>query len=158
VESGVVIRKAEPEDVSAIHALIVELAEFEKAVEEVELTVEQLREDAFGKSPIVEMIVAESGGEVVGAALFFEKYSTWKGRSMHLEDFVVKRSRRRRGIGSLLFEEVMRIAAERRYARMDWQVLDWNDSAIAFYRKYGAQLTSEWLDGRLTRDDLKDYR
>jgi GNAT superfamily N-acetyltransferase len=87
--------------------------------------------------------------------MFYEKYSTWKGRSVHLEDFVVKASERRKGIGALLFEEVMRIAKDRNYARMDWQVLDWNESAIAFYKKYNANLTTEWVDGRFTREELQ---
>lgn len=155
MENEVVVRKAEAEDLPAVHRLIVDLAVFEKAPEEVELTVEQLREDAFGKDSIVEILVAEVKGEVVGAVLFYEKYSTWKGRGVHLEDFVVSEGYRRKGIGSLLFEEVIRIAADRGYARMDWQVLDWNESAVAFYRKYGASLTDEWLDGRLTKEDLK---
>lgn len=155
MENEVVVRKAKPEDIPAVHQLIVDLAVFEKAPKEVELTVSQLRDDAFGDRSIVEILVAEADREVVGAALFYEKYSTWKGRGVHLEDFVVKEEHRRRGIGSLLFEEVIRIARERGYARMDWQVLDWNESAIAFYRKYGAALTDEWLDGRFTREDLK---
>jgi len=157
VKNEVIIRRAEPRDVDAIHALIVELAEFENAPDEVEISADQLNADAFGENPIVEITVAEVDGSVVGAALFYEKYSTWKGRSVHLEDFVVHPSHRRRGIGSLLFEEMMRMASERNYARLDWQVLDWNESAIAFYQKYGASLTDEWLDGRLTRNDLRKF-
>lgn len=157
MENEVVVRKAKAEDVPAVHQLIVDLAVFEKAPNEVELTVSQLQEDAFGADSIVEILVAEADGEVVGAALFYEKYSTWKGRGVHLEDFVVKEEHRRRGIGSMLFEEVIRIAGERDYSRMDWQVLGWNESAIAFYRKYGASLTDEWLDGRFTRQDLHKF-
>lgn len=157
VKNEIVIRRAEPDDMQAVHELIAELAAFERASAEVEITVADLTADAFGTEPIAEIIVALEDEKVVGAALFYEKYSTWKGRCMHLEDFVVKQSHRRTGIGTLLFEAVIRIAAERKYARMDWQVLDWNKSAIAFYQKYGASLTSEWLDGRLTREDLKRF-
>ena len=135
--------------------MIVELAVFEKAPDEVELTAAQLELDAFGEKPIIEIIVAEEDGVVIGAALFYEKYSTWKGRSVHLEDFVVKASDRMSCICSKLFEEVMRIAKERNYARMDWQVLDWNESAIAFYKNYEAEISEEWLNGRFTREQLQ---
>jgi ribosomal protein S18 acetylase RimI-like enzyme len=132
-----------------------ELAEFEKALDEMVLTEEQLLEDSFGENPILEIIVAEGNNEILGAAMFYEKYSTWKGRAVHLEDFVVKASERRKGIGAMLFEKVMRIAKERDYARMDWQVLDWNETAIAFYKKYEANLSTEWVDGRFTREELQ---
>ena len=155
MKSEVIIREARPDDIPKVHALITELAEFEKALDEMELTEEELLNDSFGDDAILEIIVAEGKEGVVGAAMFYEKYSTWKGRAMHLEDFVVKESERRKGIGALLFEEVMRIAKERDYARMDWQVLDWNESAIAFYKKYGANLTTEWVDGRFTREELQ---
>jgi GNAT superfamily N-acetyltransferase len=149
------IRTATEFDVKQVFELIEELAEFERAADEVEISAEQLRLDAFGDHPIVEILVAEESGVVKGAALFYEKYSTWKGRGVHLEDFVVKQSERRRGIGTMLFKEVIRIAKERNYARMDWQVLDWNESAIAFYQKFEAELTTEWVNGRFTREQLK---
>jgi ribosomal protein S18 acetylase RimI-like enzyme len=150
------VRKASAEDVAAVLGLIRELAIYEKAPQEVTLTEDELLLDAFGTNPIVEIIVAESdSGEILGAALFYEKYSTWKGRGMHLEDIVVKEAHRQLGIGSSLFEELMRIARDRNYARMDWQVLDWNEPALNFYRKYGAGISSEWLNGRFTREDLK---
>jgi len=151
----ILIRKAKPEDISQVFALIEELAEFEKAPDEVELTSKQLEIDAFGDKQIVEIVVAEDNGVILGAALFYEKYSTWKGRGVHLEDFVVKASERRKGIGSMLFEEVMQIAKERNYARMDWQVLDWNEPAISFYKKYEAEISEEWLNGRFTREQLQ---
>jgi len=155
MKSEVIIREARPDDIPEVHALITELAEFEKALDEMELTEEELLNDSFGDDAILEIIVAEGKEGVVGAAMFYEKYSTWKGRAMHLEDFVVKSSERRRGVGAMLFEEVMRIAKERNYSRMDWQVLDWNETAIAFYKKYGANLTTEWVDGRFTREELQ---
>ena len=155
MKSEVIIREARPDDIPEVHTLITELAEFEKALDEMELTEEELLNDSFGDDAILEIIVAEGKEGVVGAAMFYEKYSTWKGRAMHLEDFVVKSSERRKGVGAMLFEEVMRIAKERNYSRMDWQVLDWNETAIAFYKKYGAQLTTEWVNGRFTREDLR---
>jgi len=155
MKSEVIIRDARPDDIPQVYALIMELAIFEKAPDEVELTDDQLLEDSFGENPILEIIVAEKEDLILGAAMFYEKYSTWKGRAVHLEDFVVKESERRKGIGAMLFEEVMRIAKERNYSRMDWQVLDWNETAIAFYKKYGANLTTEWVDGRFTREELQ---
>lgn len=155
MKTKVNIRKAELADIAQVHGLIVELAEFEKALDEMELTPEQLHDDSFGEKPILEIIVAEGDEQILGAAMFYEKYSTWKGRSVHLEDFVVKASERRMGIGALLFEEVIRIAKERNYARMDWQVLDWNETAIAFYKKYKANLSTEWVSGRFTREELQ---
>jgi len=155
MRSEVIIRDARPDDIPQVYALIMELAIFEKAPDEVELTDDQLLEDSFGENPILEIIVAEKENKILGAAMFYEKYSTWKGRAVHLEDFVVKESERRKGIGAMLFEEVMRIAKERNYSRMDWQVLDWNETAIAFYKKYGANLTTEWVDGRFTREELQ---
>jgi len=149
------IRPATEGDVQQVFDLIEELAAFERAADEVEISAKQLRDDAFGDNPIVEILVAEDSEVIQGAALFYEKYSTWKGRGVHLEDFVVKQSERRRGIGSMLFKEVIRIAKERDYARMDWQVLDWNESAIAFYKKFEAELTTEWINGRFTREQLK---
>ncbi len=167
---SIIVRPARPQDCAAILELIRELASYEKAENEVELTESDLRRDAFGENRIVEMIVAEETSvessatkedkehgspKIVGTALYYEKYSTWKGVGLHLEDFVVSMEHRRRGIGSLLFEAVIRLAAERNYARLDWQVLDWNDSAIAFYKKYGAEISSEWLNGRFDRKALK---
>lgn len=167
---SIIIRPAKPEDCAAILRLIVELAVYEKAENEVELTESDLRRDAFGEKPIVEMIVAEevgaepsaskkgmgqAGPKIIGTALFYEKYSTWKGIGLHLEDLVVSTEYRRRGVGSLLFDAVIRLAAERDYARMDWQVLDWNESAISFYKKYGAEISSEWLNGRFDREALQ---
>ncbi len=156
MESEIIIRKARRDDIPFVHALIRELAEFEEAPLEVELTAAQLEQDCFGTKSIIEIIVADRNGEILGTAMFYEKYSTWKGRGVHLEDFIVKSSERRKGIGKLLFEEVIRIAKNRNYARMEWQVLDWNASAISFYKKYNAGLTNEWLDGRLTRNQIQD--
>ncbi|MFT6176063.1 MAG: putative N-acetyltransferase YhbS, partial [Cryomorphaceae bacterium] len=103
MKTKVNIRKAQPADIAQVHGLIVELAEFEKALDEMELTPEQLHHDSFGEEPILEIIVAEGNEQILGAAMFYEKYSTWKGRSVHLEDFVVKASERRMGIGAMLF-------------------------------------------------------
>lgn len=154
MKTKIILRDAIREDCKIVHDLIRELALFEKAADEVELTVNQLEEDAFGDKAIVEIRVAEMEGEIVGASLIYEKYSTWKGRSVHLEDLIVRESHRGKGIGSMLFNQIVNLAKERGYGRMEWQVLDWNEPAITFYKKYGTTYLYDWLDCRLTADDI----
>lgn len=142
------IRSAEQKDVAAIYGLIQELALYEKAPEQVTNTVENLHKDLFIE-PLCEAIVAEENNVVIGFALFYTSYSTWKGKSLYLEDFYVSEEHRRKGVGQLLFERVVGIAQERKMARMDWQVLEWNQMAIDFYKKNNALLDPEWINGRL---------
>lgn len=149
------IRKGTPEDATAIHGLIVELAIYERAEQEVTTTAEQLEEDGFGDDAIYRLFVAEVQGDVVGMALWYEKYSTWKGRCGFLEDLVVRESHRGKGIGKALFLAVADACAAADYGRMEWQVLDWNEPAIEFYKSLGAGLDPEWLNGKLTREGLR---
>ncbi len=142
------IRAAKVGDESAIHGLIVELAVYERAPDEVTNTVEQLRIDLF-EDQICDAIVVEEDSKVVGFALFYTSYSTWKGRCLYLEDFYVREENRRNGIGSQLFQKVVEIAKERGVKRMDWQVLEWNEPGLNFYRKENAVLDPEWVNGRL---------
>ncbi len=142
------IRKAERSDVAAIFALIQELALYEKAPEQVTNNAEQLAIDLFDKH-LCEAIVAEKQSQVIGFALYYTSYSTWKGACLYLEDFYVIESERQNGIGQLLFNQVLQIAKERKVQRMDWQVLEWNEPAIRFYEKQKAILDPEWLNGRL---------
>ncbi len=142
------VRPAEPKDVQRIFELIQELAAYEKAPEQVTNTPENLHHDLF-VDPICEAVVAEESSNVHGFALYYTSYSTWKGRSLYLEDFYVSEDQRKRGIGQLLFDEVVRIAKAKKVARMDWQVLDWNELALGFYRKNNAILDPEWVNGRL---------
>ena len=145
------IRAAKLGDVQAIFALIQELALYEKAPEQVSNSAEQLSQDLF-KSFICEAIVAEENKEIVGFALFYTAYSTWKGKILYLEDFYVKENHRKNGVGNLLFEKVVEIAKEKKVKRMDWQVLEWNKLALDFYDKKGAELSAEWINGRLYFD------
>ena len=156
-EENFTIRFGNAADAPGIHALILELATYEKAADQVQLTVDQLREDGFGKDPAYEVLIAEMDGEVVGMALFYPRYSTWKGRTLYLEDLVVKESQRREGIGRALFDELVRIAADRKAARLEWQVLDWNEPAIAFYERWQSAIDGEWLNCRLTQEQLSAY-
>lgn len=145
---NVIIRHAEQTDVTAIFALILELALYEKAPEQVTNTAEQLAVDLFEKEHC-KAIVAEKENKVIGFALYYTSYSTWKGACLYLEDFYVVESERQQGIGQLLFDHVVETAKERRVQRMDWQVLTWNEPAIQFYEKQKAILDPEWLNGRL---------
>ena len=152
-----IVRQATPEDIPTVHALIVELAIYERAGNEVETTVAQLIEDGFGPERIFELFVAESEGAIVGMALWYTKYSTWKGKCGFLEDLVVRDEFRDKGIGRALFEAVAAECAQRNFGRMEWQVLDWNEPAIGFYKKLGAELDPEWLNGKFTRDGLEQF-
>jgi len=142
------IRTAKRSDVAAIFALIQELALYEKAPEQVTNTAEQLSVDLFDEH-LCEAIVAELDSKIVGFALYYTSYSTWKGACLYLEDFYVKEEIRKLGIGQLLFDEIVLMAKARNVKRMDWQVLEWNKPAIRFYEKQKAILDPEWLNGRM---------
>lgn len=152
------IRKGAENDVVGVFALIKELALYEKAPEQVTLTLDELKADGFGPNPIYDLFVAEMGNELVGIALYYEKYSTWTGRCTFLEDIIVTESKRGMGIGHALFQAVIGAAKERNSARIEWQVLDWNEPAINFYKKYDAALDPEWLNGKLTRKQIQEFR
>jgi len=143
------IREAEPGDELAIHGLICALAEYERAPGEVTNTPQQLKIDLF-EDRICDAIVVENEHQlVVGFALYYTSYSTWKGRCLYLEDFFVLPEFRRGGIGGRLFQRVVEIAREKGVKRMDWQVLEWNEPALEFYKKHEALLDPEWVNGRL---------
>lgn len=145
------IRAAEPADVPQIVALIRALAEYEKAAPgALALADERLRESLFGPRPDVEALVARNGAELAGYALFFHNFSSWRGkRGLFLEDIFVKPELRGKGIGKALFLELQRIARERGCARMEWIVLDWNQTAIDFYKSQGAEPLEGWTVYRL---------
>ncbi|HEU4719126.1 MAG TPA: GNAT family N-acetyltransferase [Bacteroidia bacterium] len=155
MQSEINIRPAVAADMPAVLALIKELAEYERAPEEVTVTAEDLVRDGFGECPRFHCFVAEENKKVTGIALYYISYSTWKGSCLFLEDIVVTQSERRRGIGKMLFEEVIRAAKKMNAKRMSWQVLDWNEPAIKFYEKYNPEILREWLNFRLTEEKLK---
>ncbi|MEQ8908995.1 MAG: GNAT family N-acetyltransferase [Vicingaceae bacterium] len=154
-----VIRKGQREDCPSVLALIKELAIYEKAEEEAELSLEELEQDGFGPNAIYDLLVAERNEQIIGIALFYEKYSTWKGRSIYLEDLIVTERARGIGTGKALFNAVAKEAKKRNSGRMEWQVLDWNQPAIEFYKKAGAELDEEWINCKFRREDLqqKDF-
>lgn len=151
------IRPATPADVPVIHALIRELAEYEKALDEVRATPEQLAEALFGERPAVFAHLAEDAdGEVVGFALWFLSFSTWRGvHGIHLEDLYVRPEARGAGHGRALLAELARLCVARGYARLEWSVLDWNEPAIGFYEALGARPQDGWTVYRLTDEPLK---
>ncbi len=142
----VVIRKAVSEDCASMLELIKELADYEKALDEVTLTLEDFVEDGFGKSPLWGAFVAELAGEIVGISLYYDRYSTWKGRRLYLEDLVVTEKLRGKQIGKKLFEATLEYGKSNEYTGMVFQVLNWNESAINFYKKYNPKFDNEWLN------------
>ena len=149
------IRKGTKEDVPQALELVRELAVFEKAPDEVEVTVEEMTEWGFGKDKQFDFFIAEENNHILGIALYYFKYSTWKGKCLFLEDIIVTESQRGKGLGKLLFEEVVKIAKETKVRRMEWQVLDWNEPAIKFYSKYNSCLDGEWINCKLTNHQLE---
>ena len=145
------IRKARKSDLPSILALIKELADYEKAPKEVKVTLKELERDGFGKKKIYDCIVASrgKGGEVVGMALYYVKYSTWKGKCIYLEDIIVTTSMRKKGVGNKLFEAVIAEAKKMGVRKLEWQVLDWNQPAINFYKKYSTVFDKEWVNCKL---------
>jgi GNAT superfamily N-acetyltransferase len=152
------LRIAEPRDVPAIIGLIGELAEFEKLAHLVRIEAQQLHLHLFGPRPVVEALVAEQAGVVVGFALFFTNYSTFLGKpGLYLEDLYVQGAQRGHGIGEALLTRLARIANERDYGRFEWSVLDWNSDAIRFYERMGADVLHDWRICRLTGDSLRRF-
>lgn len=142
----IIFRKGQSGDIPKVFDLIKELALFEKAPEQVIVTPEQMLEDGFGNNPAYSLFVAESEGVVIGMAVFYYRYSTWKGKTVYLEDLLVTENFRKQGVGSGLLNMVLEHAKSINCQRVSWQVLDWNESAINFYKKFNATFDSEWLN------------
>lgn len=143
---GAVIRPAVKEDCKRLLELIYQLAVYEKAPEEMTVTQEHFEESGFGEKPVWWALVAEVNGIVQGFALYYIRYSTWKGQRMYLEDFLVNEQMRGRSIGKLLFDRLIEEAKEKKFNGIVWQVLDWNQPAINFYKKYdGVKFDKEWV-------------
>lgn len=148
------IRSGEKADLAQVLKLIKELALFERAPHEVINTVEMMEQDGFGPNPIYGFFVAEQQNKIVGLSLFYWRYSTWKGKRLYLEDIIVTEKERGNGIGKKLFDRTMQHALDQHCSGMMWQVLDWNEPAINFYKKYGAKLDNEWINCTLEREQL----
>nr|WP_315178225.1 GNAT family N-acetyltransferase [uncultured Flavobacterium sp.] len=138
------IRKGKPEDMQAVLGLIQELADFEKEPDAVLVTVADLVRDGFGPVPLFHVFVAEVESEIVGIALWYYRFSTWKGKTIHLEDLVVKDKMRGTGLGYALYSEIIKQGKRDNVRRVEWNVLDWNAPAIEFYEKSGAKVLKDW--------------
>ena len=148
--NSVNIRRAEKEDCPRLLELVQELADYERAPNEVTVTVEHFQESGFGKNPVWWAFVAEVEGKIVGFALYYIRYSTWKGQRMYLEDILVTNEMRGKGIGKLLMDRLIEEAKEKGWKAIIWQVLEWNEPAINFYKKYNANFDPEWVNVTIT--------
>ena len=146
------VRPGEKQDLSQVFELIKELAEYEGASDQVTNSAERLEQDGFGPNPVFGFLVAEISKSIVGLSLYYYRYSTWKGKRLYLEDIIVTESQRGRGMGKVLFDRTIQVARESDCTGMMWQVLDWNEGAVFFYKKYNAQFDGEWVNCHLDFD------
>lgn len=151
------IRRGTIHDMPAVLELIKELAVFEKEPDAVVVTVADLERDGFGNNPLFQTFVAELNGEIIGMALFYYRYSTWKGKTIHLEDLIVREAHRGTGAGSALYREVMQFAKQEGLRRVEWAVLDWNTPAINFYEKSGAKILETWRTVQMDEQGLVNF-
>ncbi|CAM4083724.1 GNAT family N-acetyltransferase [Flavobacterium antarcticum] len=151
------IRKGRIEDMPRVLELIQELAVFEKQPDAVQVTVSDLERDGFGLHPLFQILVAEVDGEIPGIALFYNRFSTWKGKTIHLEDLIVSEQSRGSGIGMQLYQAVMEEAKKQNVRRVEWNVLDWNTPAISFYEKTGAVVFKDWLVAQMDEKGLSAF-
>lgn len=151
------IRFAEKEDMTSVLKLIQELADFENEPDAVIITAEDLIRDGFGSNPKFHCLVAEEEAEIVGMALFYPRYSTWKGPTFHLEDLIVTQSSRGNGFGKELYSAFINFAAQKQVKRIEWAVLDWNTHAIDFYKKSGADVLDDWKTVQMDDHAIASY-
>jgi len=151
------IRNGALRDLPEVLKLVKELAQYEKALDQVNNTLEMMERDGFGPHPIFGFFVYEMNNRIVGLSLYYYRYSTWKGKRLYLEDIIVTETHRGKGIGKLLFERTMKKTLEEGCSGMVWQVLDWNKTAIDFYKKYDSALDGEWINCKLTNHDLEKF-
>jgi len=151
------IREGRKADMPAVLKLIKELAHFEKEPDAVVVTVGDLEKDGFGDVPLFKTFVAEINKEIVGMALFYPRYSSWKGPTIHLEDLIVTKSKRGLNIGASLYKKVIEYGYKKGVKRIEWVVLDWNTPAIEFYKKTGAVVLNDWNTAQIEEEAIKKY-
>lgn len=156
------IRKGESEDMKSVLDLIQELATFEKQPDAVLVTVDDLKRDGFGTNPLFEVFIAEvknndGSTNILGIALYYYRYSTWNGRTIHLEDLIIKEEYRGKGIGYALYSEVIKQGKKDKVRRIEWNVLVWNKNAIDFYEKSGATILDEWKVAQMDEDGINNF-
>ena len=152
------IREAQKEDMSDVISLINELAEFEKEPNEVEIDSTILENDGFEENSYFKCFVAENKESIIGAAIIYNRYSTWKGRTIHLEDLIVTEKMRANGVGTLLLDQVVNYAKKLNVKRVSWEVINWNKKAIKFYLNKGALIKQDWSIVHLNSNALKNYK
>jgi GNAT superfamily N-acetyltransferase len=151
------IREAKKKDVPQILKLIHELAVFEKEAKAVEVTTDDLERDGFGPNKLFHCFVGENEGAIIGIALVYPRYSTWKGPALHLEDLIVTHKMRGSGLGTALLNEVVKYGYQMGAKRINWEVLDWNETAISFYQSKGAKVMRDWDVVQLDENGIKNY-
>ena len=149
-----IIRKGIKKDIPQVLDLIKELAKYENSIEKVSNTVERIENDGFGETPIFDLFVAENSKKIIGIAITYYKYSTWRGRKLYLEDLMISENYRRKGIGGKLFDFVINFAKEKKCTGLNLQVLDWNTIGINFYKKYNMKFDNKWTNCYLEFDKL----
>ena len=152
-----IIRKGTPDDMKSVLELIKELAVFEKEPEAVVVTVDDLIRDGFVENPLFHTFVAEVNNEIIGIALYYYRYSTWKGKTIHLEDLIVREKNRGTGAGYALYSEIIRQGKRDNVRRIEWNVLDWNTSAIDFYKNSGAKILEDWLVAQMDEKGIDAF-
>ena len=152
-----IIRKGEKKDLPYVLTLIKELAEYEKSLTEVSISLDQLEKDGFSKQPDYYFLVAEKRQKIIGMSFYWIRYSTWKGKFLFLEDFIVKKEHRRNGVGKALFDATIQICQKLNLNGMCWQILNWNTPAIEFYKKYNSNISDEWINGKLTKEQIDQF-
>jgi GNAT superfamily N-acetyltransferase len=152
-----IIRKGIQNDMQAVLELIKELAVFEKEPEAVVVTVDDLLRDGFGENPLFHTFVAEVDKEIIGIALYYYRYSTWKGKTIHLEDLIVKENKRGTGAGFALYSEIIAQGKRDKVRRIEWAVLDWNTTAIDFYKKTGAKVLDDWRVAQMDENGIEEF-
>lgn len=152
-----IIRKGTPNDMSSVLELIKELAIFEKEPDAVVITVDDLIRDGFAENPLFHTFVAEVNQEIIGIALYYYRYSTWKGKTIHLEDLIVKEDKRGTGAGFALYSEIIAQGKRDNVRRIEWNVLDWNTPAIEFYKKSGAKILDDWRVIQMDENGINEF-
>ncbi|MFL3661651.1 MAG: N-acetyltransferase family protein [Polaribacter sp.] len=152
-----IIRLGEAEDMQAVFDLITELAIFEKEPDAVAITVADLVQDGFSENPKFKVFVAEQDRTIIGIALFYERFSTWKGRTIHLEDLIVTKAKQKIGAGKALYAAVLKYAHEHNFNRVAWEVIDWNTNAIDFYKSTGATYLNDWSVVQMNKENLVKF-
>ena len=151
------IRLGEKKDMPSVLDLIIELAVFEKEPDAVEITLSDLVRDGFSEKSMFKVFVAEQDNKIIGIALFYERYSTWKGRTIHLEDLIVTKNKQKIGAGKALYSAVLKYAYDNNFNRVSWEVIDWNTNAIDFYKSTGATYLNDWSVVQMNKENLEKF-